>query len=64
LYGRYILEGKEHEFYMKKLQRKKGCCSLEHCYGCSTRGVADKIFIMAFLLVLSSAEHYVGVLQT
>jgi small subunit ribosomal protein S8e len=24
LYDRYILEGKEHEFYMKKLQRKKG----------------------------------------
>lgn len=23
-FGRYILEGKELEFYMKKLQRKKG----------------------------------------
>ena len=27
-------------------------------------GVADKIFVMAFLLVLSSAECYAGVLQT
>jgi small subunit ribosomal protein S8e len=24
LHGRYILEGKELEFYMKKLQKKKG----------------------------------------
>jgi len=25
--GSYILEGKELEFYMKKLQRKKGKCA-------------------------------------
>lgn len=24
IFGRYILEGKELEFYMKKLQKKKG----------------------------------------
>ena len=66
LYNRYILEGKELEFYMKKLQRKKGKGATAQSIVMDVLhwGVADKIFIMAFWLVLSSAERYVGVLQT